>query len=175
MTRYVALLRAINVGGHNVIKMADLRTLIESLGCKNVSTYIQSGNVLFDSTAKPDTIRKKIEKALREFFSKEVRIVLLPKSEIDVIALTDPFDGLDITDTKLYVTFLCESPEDKIELPLVSKNNDAEIIAVDDKVLFSISRNVNGAYGNPHSLIETKWKTLGTTRNWDVVRKIAAL
>ncbi len=58
MTIYIALLRGINVGGHNIIKMADLKSLLESMGLNSVKTYIQSGNVLFESDEQEDLLRE---------------------------------------------------------------------------------------------------------------------
>jgi uncharacterized protein (DUF1697 family) len=82
-TQYLALLRGINVGGKNIIKMADLKTCLESLGLSDVATFIQSGNVVFRSPEK-DKVKliAKIEKALSERFSYVSRIVLVSAREL---------------------------------------------------------------------------------------------
>lgn len=91
MNQYVALLRGINVGGKNIIKMTNLKACFESLGLKYVSTYIQSGNVLF-STAKSDPARltKQIETALSATFSYESRVVLRSYKQMKEIVAKAP-------------------------------------------------------------------------------------
>jgi uncharacterized protein (DUF1697 family) len=83
MTRYVALLRGINVGGNRKVPMAELRTAIEELGATDVQTYIQSGNVLFDGGRRSEASWvKRIEAAVSERFSHEARIVLRSHAEL---------------------------------------------------------------------------------------------
>jgi uncharacterized protein (DUF1697 family) len=76
--RYVALLRGINVGGRTLVKMAELKTCIEGLGFDAVSTYIASGNVLFESDdGDPDRLAETIEAAIEERFELPVKVVVL--------------------------------------------------------------------------------------------------
>ena len=77
MTRYVALLRGINVGGKNLIKMTDLKACFEALGFENVSTYIQSGNVLFSANKSNQAkLTSRIEEALSKTFNYKSRVVV---------------------------------------------------------------------------------------------------
>ena len=69
MTAYIALLRGINIGGKSIIKMADLKYVLETIGLKNVQTYIQSGNVLFQSDESEWPLRLKIQDALNKAFN----------------------------------------------------------------------------------------------------------
>ncbi len=89
--QYLALLRGINVGGNNVIRMADLKACFERLGFTEVVTYIQSGNVLFDSTEK-DSVRleEKIEKALFQSFKFKPRVVLVTSRQLQEIVEQAP-------------------------------------------------------------------------------------
>src|SRR5713226_331081 len=90
--RYVALLRGINVGGKKLIKMDDLRRVVESLGLRNVSTFIQSGNVLFEaSAANRSALTTKIEKKLLKTFGHEVTVVLQTIDELKDILKRSPF------------------------------------------------------------------------------------
>ncbi len=82
MSRYVALLRGINVGGKNIIKMADLRTCLEDAGLHEVSTFIQSGNVLFESKAKRAAVAARIEAALSSTFGYSGSIVLRSRRQM---------------------------------------------------------------------------------------------
>jgi uncharacterized protein (DUF1697 family) len=91
--RYVALLRGINVGGKNKVPMAELKTCLESLGFTNVSTYIASGNVIFESNESVDNIKAKIEKALPEYFalhSELIKVLLLSHSQLQSVINNKP-------------------------------------------------------------------------------------
>jgi len=92
LRRYVALVRGINVGGHSVIKMADLRERLASLGVDDVTTYIQSGNVLFSS---PETNSEKvtaaIESALRAALGQPVTAFVKTRAELELAAAANPF------------------------------------------------------------------------------------
>jgi len=89
--RYVALLRGINVGGHNIIRMADLRVCFESLGCVDVGTLIQSGNVLFRSEqTEAAALKEKIEKVLSARFAYASRVVLLTRAQLANVVARAP-------------------------------------------------------------------------------------
>ena len=88
--KYVAFLRAINVGGR-VVKMEVLRAHFESLGFSNVETFIASGNVIFDSTAKPASTQKKIESHLRTSLGFEVATFIRTLAEVDAVSRHQPF------------------------------------------------------------------------------------
>ena len=91
--RYITLLRGINVGGHNIIRMTDLKSCFESMGFTGVSTFIQSGNVIFFS-GEPDKVKLsgKIEKELSERYSYSSRIVLITYQELEAIVAGAPSD-----------------------------------------------------------------------------------
>jgi uncharacterized protein (DUF1697 family) len=88
--RYLVLLRAINVGGNAVIKMADLKASFESMGFKNVSTYIQSGNVCFDSAENAKSLVQDIEKTLSKRFSYASQVVILSFAELENVIKKAP-------------------------------------------------------------------------------------
>jgi uncharacterized protein (DUF1697 family) len=89
--RYVALLRGINVGGKTLIKMADLKACVEDLGLENVSTYIASGNLLFDSRARDGAkLEKKIERAVEQRFRLPVKVVVLDRAAFARIVKSIP-------------------------------------------------------------------------------------
>lgn len=110
MTRYVALLRGINVGGKNLIKMTDLKACFEALGFEDVSTYIQSGNVLF-STGRSDQAKltKLIEEALSKAFNYKSRVVVRSQKEMKEIVTRAPKGfGSDPDTYRYHVIFLKE-------------------------------------------------------------------
>ncbi len=103
---YIALLRGINVSGQKIIKIDELRKLFESLGFKNVKTYIQSGNVIFNSQIESiDKIVKLIEKKIKEVFSFDVTVIIRNRDELGKIIQTNPFSKTKPIE-KLYVIFL---------------------------------------------------------------------
>ncbi|MDQ1512146.1 MAG: hypothetical protein QOG50_3990, partial [Actinomycetota bacterium] len=103
MAAYVAMLRGINVGGKNKIKMADLEALFVGLGHADVITYIQSGNVVFKSPTKnASTLASVIEKRIARDFGLDVAIVLRTKADLGKVIAVNPFAGVDLA--KVHVT-----------------------------------------------------------------------
>lgn len=102
--RYVALLRALNVGGRNIVKMDALKALFEAAGLANVKTFIASGNVLFDSSRKPAVLEAQIEKHLQAALGYEVVTFVRSVAEIEQAARHAPFG--DEAGAKRYVGFL---------------------------------------------------------------------
>lgn len=92
MSRYLALLRGINVGGKNLISMAALKAFFEGLGFEDVITYIQSGNVIFSSSGRPLTLVTRIESGLAKEFDYAASIVLRSKQQMRKVVLEAPDD-----------------------------------------------------------------------------------
>lgn len=91
MNKYVALLRAINVGGNNIINMTDLKLEFEKIGFENVKTYIQSGNVIFESkTIDKEKLEQTIEKALCNKFKYNTRVLVRTKEDMENTVLNFP-------------------------------------------------------------------------------------
>src|SRR5579864_6852077 len=108
MSRHVAFVRAINVGGHAVVRMKDLQKMFASAGCCDVRTYIASGNIVFD--APPGSVAANIRKvgaSLGKSLGHEPEIVVRTAREIEAIVKAVPFKSVaDEPDIKLYVAFL---------------------------------------------------------------------
>jgi uncharacterized protein (DUF1697 family) len=174
MTKYIALLRGINVGGKNIIKMDLLRELFESLKFQNVKTYIQSGNVIFE-TKETDKISlaKRIEKELHKHLDDNVMVFLRTLSEFEKIVKSNPFKKIKFpSSTKLYVSFVENKLNNLQKLPIVSIKKDVEIFEIIDCEVFSITREINGRFGFPNIFVEKEFKVSATTRNWDTVCKL---
>ncbi|MGZ8842034.1 MAG: DUF1697 domain-containing protein [Pyrinomonadaceae bacterium] len=175
MTRYVALLRGINVGGRRLIKMQDLVRICTGAGLKNVRTYIASGNVIFDSpSANKAALLKKIEKALRAALGYEVTVVLRTVSELDHLVNRNPFKKYEASkDVMLCVVFLADEPKTKPKLPLVSLTDSLEVFEVADRAAFVVlRRKKNGWFGFPNNFVEKQFSVAGTTRQRSSVIKI---
>ncbi len=174
--KYVAFLRGINVGGKNKIKMETLRDVFSSLDFSNVKTYINSGNVIFE-TAKSDdrTLAAKIETAIEKEFDLKIKVIVRTLAEIEEIVKNNPFDGQFENDKDLHVFFLDEKmPAEKCEL-LLSNNSENEKFAVQDREIFCLLRVgvLESLMGKDY--IGKKLKVTATARNWRTVNKILEL
>ena len=106
MTNYVALFRGINVGGKHILPMQELRDILAAFGCENVQTYIQSGNAIFASSARADTLADDIKNAIDDRFGFAPQVLLLTVERFQAIAAANPFPEGEKTPTFLYVWFL---------------------------------------------------------------------
>src|SRR5215203_4954036 len=125
--KYVALLRGINVGGNTIVKMETLREFFASIGFENVRTYINSGNVAFDTKPTSDTkLTKAISDAIEIEFGKKIAVMVRSADEIDYIIENNPFDGQFENDKDLHVFFLTDelSDEQKALLAIVVSENE---------------------------------------------------
>ncbi len=176
MGKTVAFLRGINVAGHRMTAMSDVVRVFESLGFANVRTYIQSGNVLFDTRARSlGRLRLKTERALGDELGAEVTVLLRTLSEVARIVERDPFKKNRVPGAKPFVTFLSEAPARTPSLPLRSPNGDVEVFEIVGTEAFSLSIEKKGRFGFPNNFIEKEFGIPSTTRNWNTVRKVAAL
>ncbi len=175
MNKYVAFLRAVNVGGHNKIKMDDLKKLFISLGYKNVETVIQSGNVIFETPEKNvKAITAKVEKKLNELMKKEIKTFVRTHSELSKIVKSNPFSKIKADDKiKTYVFFLYNEPERKFKLPLESSNKEINVFLKINLNLFMLVKKIPGKASSPNDFIEKTFGVSATARNWNVVCNIA--
>lgn len=177
MTTYIAFMRAINVAGHAIVKMTDLRGTFAAAGCKNVGTYIQSGNVVFEcADDQAAAMFEKVRVKVRALLGTEPEILFRKLSDLEAIVETAPFDGLQTeSPVKVYVAFLSEKPRVKPKLPLVSEKEAVEAIAIKNREAFIVTyRKPNGFFGFPNNFIEKALGVSATSRNWSTVTKIVA-
>lgn len=175
MTKYVAFLRGINVGGKNIIKMDELNDAFQKMGFRNVKTLIASGNILFDSTkASIDVLEKKITAALSSRFNYNAVLMLRTMKEIENISKLNPFEKITQTPKiKLYVVFLSAEPGLLPNLPLINEKEKLELFFIYKKNAFLLSKEVkNGRYGFPNNFIEKELNVSATSRNWSTVLKL---
>lgn len=177
MNTWVAFLRAINVAGHATVKMSDLRRAFEAAGCKSVRTYIQSGNVLFESPARTAAaLARRIEARLLGLLGGRAIVVYRTAHELQKTAKAAPFKNVRAgADVKLYVAFLLHAPRRKPRLPLVSPKEGLEVVAMKGLEAFIVSRKVKRRFGHPNLLIEKELGVPATTRNWTTVSKMVEL
>lgn len=177
MAKYVAFHRAINVSGTKLIKMAHLKELFAEMGFKNVATYIQSGNVYFE-TAKSsnEALSKKIEKHLKAALGFEVETMVRSIDELVAIDKNDPYHSIaDDGNAVVYLGFLSEVPaKDKQEL-LLTFNNDVDECTIKGTEIYILRYRDRGKAKFENKLIETKLKVVCTTRNRKTLHKLLEL
>jgi len=176
MPRYVALLRAINVGGHNV-RMAHLRELFGSLGCTNVETFIASGNVIFDSeTEDTETLERKIEDHLRGSLGYEVAAFVRTASELEKISQYRPFDpsDSDAESAFLYIAFLHAMPSAEAEQKLTTYRTEVDHFRVNGREIYWLCRKKVGESSFSGALLEKTMAMPATMRNATTVKRLAA-
>ena len=178
MTKKIAILRGINVGGKRKILMADLRELFADLGFKNVATYIQSGNVIFNAVDKMTDIKMadKISKAIFDKYGFEVPVIVRSGTEIKEAVKNNPFYEKDETDIKhLCLTFLREKPTEENRLKTETYNYEPDKFIIQEKNVFIY---IEGKYHQTklsNNFFEKKLKVAATTRNWKTVLKLLEL
>jgi len=178
MNLYVAFIRAINVAGHARIKMATVRDAFTAAGCRKVRSYIQSGNVIFESSATESAnLVEKVRTKLSSMYEDEWDIMLRPAPWIEELVGAAPFKNVENPSAvKLYVVFLSQQPGIRPRLPLVSRKDGLEVIALCGNEAFVVSRRKdNGFFGIPNNFVEKELGVTATSRNWSTIQRIARL
>ena len=178
MTRYIAFLRAINVGGHARIPMHDLRDAFGAAGCLSVRTYIQSGNVIFESSSRnPEALLRKVRGKLRGVLGSEPEIMLRSFEEMQNLVRGAPFKSSEAEKgIKLYVVFLLRMPRSRPLFPLASSKEALKAIDMSRREVFVVSRRkANGFFGFPNEFVEKVLGVPAASRNWSTVLKMVQL
>ena len=172
MTRYVAFLRGINVGGRIVVK-EKLKEAFTSLGFQNVITYKQSGNVIFETdTASAEEVKAKIEAKLRRIVGYEVAVFVRTFPQLKSVIDLDPFKGQDTQGTSFLVTFLPAAPDNfQLQLPQTIPKSTAQVLSGKGTEVFSVTHG-GGEGALPNPFLESKLKVKATTRNMNIIREI---
>jgi len=174
METYIALLRGINVGGHRKILMKDLKDLLNSIGLKNCITYIQSGNIVFNTIeSNTDDIASMISTEIEKHFSFDVPTIVVTLNELVEISQENIFARKETK--QLYYTFLSTPP--------TKEDADKFSELKFDNTQFELKK--KGIYLNfdtkvsdsklSNNLIEKKLKVSATTRNWKTIQKLLTI
>lgn len=177
MTTYISILRGINVSGHKIIKMDLLKKMCISLGFSNVQTYIQSGNILFQSAP---TATKKLSSTIKAGIQKEfgfdVPVITLTFSELEQLISLNPFLNDNALDSAFFHATLLDAAPSKEHMAVLaqanSKNDKFELVK---QTLYLYCPD---GYGNTklnNTFIEQKLKLSATTRNWKTLNQLYTL
>jgi uncharacterized protein (DUF1697 family) len=172
--RYIAFLRAINVGGNNIVKMDRLRKLFEGEGFTNVETFIASGNVIFDGAGRADTVERGVEKMLKAALGLEVTTFVRTGAELSALASHDAFPPAAVAAAKRFnVAFLGKPLDAKGKKSLLALKSRVEDFHVHGREIYWLSQVMQSDSEISNAVFE---KTLGqrsTVRGISTVRKIA--
>ncbi len=173
----VSLLRAVNVGGHAVIKMADLQVLYESLKFRDVRTYVQSGNVVFRTDSGDlKALSKKIQMAIEKRFKVTPAVLLRTADELRRIVAANPFvKRTDVLPAKLLVYFLHEELSRIAATELTKLPPKGEELIPAKRELYIYFPDGMGKSMLPWRAVEKLCITPGTGRNWNTVTKLLGI
>ncbi|MBD0851602.1 DUF1697 domain-containing protein [Maribacter arenosus] len=174
---YIAFLRGINVSGHKIIKMADLRSLLEDVGFQDVLTYIQSGNIVFKSAVQlPTKLENIISNTILDQYGFEIPVIVKQRSEIEGIMANNPFtDPKDIDENKVYFVLLKTEPKaEKIKALSALKFENEELVITPKCVYLKCALGAGKAKCD-NNLIERKLQVEATTRNPKTLLKLLDL
>jgi uncharacterized protein (DUF1697 family) len=176
MTRHIALLRGINVGGHNKVPMADLRRVLEQAGFADVKTYVQSGNVaLTAAEPSPAKVGHQVEKAIEQAFGFDVAVVVRSRDEIAALVADDPLGDVATNPTYRIVVFLADRL-DRGRLADIDADAFApEAFALRDYEIVMWAPNGQRDSKLVKTLTEKRTGVVGTARNWRTVEKLLDL
>ncbi|HDR7794734.1 TPA: DUF1697 domain-containing protein [Bacillus luti] len=174
MTVYIALLRGINVGGHKVIKMADLKRVFESLRLQHVKTYIQSGNIVFESEEEISFLKEQIESAIKNFFNFDVPVMLRTKEEFINMIKNSPYKADTLLEGEsIHVAFLAHPLSEDENRQLITYKNEHEDCYIDNTVVYLF---FNTSIQNSKLMNQLqKLRTPATVRNWRTVNKLKSI
>lgn len=171
MTVWVALFRAVNIGGHNKLPMAGLARLLEDLGCRDVRTYVQSGNAVFRSDGDAATLAGRIGAAVEQQHGFRPGVLLWGAGELERAVSGNPFPEGDADPRSLHLFFLSERPLDPDLDALDRAKAASERFMLDGRTLYFHAPDGVGRSKFP-ARVEAALGVEATGRNWRTVRRL---
>lgn len=175
MNTYIALFRGINVGGHNSLPMKELVTILNKIGLKQVKTYLQSGNAIFQSTQKnTEDLIVAIQIAIQENYGFDVNVILLNKQQIQNAIDTNPYPEAEENPKSVHIYFLSEKSQ-RPNLQLLDQvKKDTEQYCLKEHLFYLYAPEGIGRSKLAVN-VEKALAVNATARNWRSVNKILAL
>lgn len=173
---YLAMLRGINVGGHNIIPMKDLACIFNDARCDKVQTYIQSGNVIFRaSPGLSAKIPAAVPKLIHQRFGLQVPVILRTIEEMSAVVANNPFLLAGAPEKDLHVCFLADKPaQERIDLLDPHRSPPGEFQVRGQEIYLRLPAGVAGTKLT-NDYFDSKLATKGTQRNWRTVTKLLDL
>jgi uncharacterized protein (DUF1697 family) len=175
MTRHIALLRGINVGGHRRVSMPELRELLTGLGYGDVRTLLQSGNVVLTSKRPPDGLARELEQQIAEGLGVDPRVVVRTRDELADVIERDPFGGVATEPRHHQVWFLSGEPDPGRVAEVAEAARDGEQLVASGREIYTWHP---GGFGRSKLAAALAARDLGavaTARNWNTVTRLLEL
>lgn len=173
--RYAALLRGVNLGGHNRVPMAGLRSAVEALGYNDVATYLQSGNVVFGTASKPEaTLARTLERTIERTFRLDVTVLVRSAAQLARIQQDNPYLARRRDPTTLHVTFLADRPSAAARRALPDGEGPDEL-TVQGREAYLWCPKGYGRTKLTNAWFERRLDVRATTRNWRTVVTLGEL
>ncbi len=178
LTTYISILRGINVSGQKKIQMKDLKKMYEALNFKEVTTYIQSGNVIFktDEKASIHELSLKISNRISDQYNFSVPVIIRNAKDMENTLKNNPFisePGIDIA--RLHVTFLAEIPKLTLIENLKNTDQTTDRFRIIDREIYLYCPNGYGITKLSNTYFEKKLQVTATTRNWKTIQKLVEI
>jgi len=176
MTTHLALLRGINVSGHNMMKMEALKTMLENIGFQNVRTYLQSGNVFVDSEEDASKVGFMIKQEIFKVFGHEVPVIVITKEDLELCFTNNPYlKEKDVDTKKLYVAFVSMFlKKENINDLKISQFKPDEAHIDGNRVFIKYAVGA-GKTRFDQKYIEKKLNLTATIRNWNTVTNLLSM
>ncbi len=174
MTVLISMLRGINVSGQKKVPMQELKELYEDLKFKNITTYVNSGNVIFSNgSSNLKTVSKSVERKISEKFGFDVPVIIRTQEEIKSVVNKNPFIKEKSIDTeKLHVTFLSEMPAKNCLDKIKEYNYEPDRFIIIDREVYLYCPIGYGRTKLNNNFFENKLKVTATTRNWKTTNEL---
>ncbi|MFZ4740929.1 MAG: DUF1697 domain-containing protein [Bacteroidales bacterium] len=175
MKTYISMLRGINVSGKNLIKMDTLQEMFKNLGYKNIKTFIQSGNVIFQSEEEDiSALTSKISLTIQEVFSLNIPVLVKEKSELADIYTENPFlkDTADKNDENQYICLLSNVVDSQLIEKIDVSKYLPDAFCLKEDVIYIYCQNGYGQTKLNNNFFENKLKVSATTRNLKTIKTL---
>jgi len=173
--KQIVLLRGVNVGGRNKLAMPALREALQAAGMENVVTYVQSGNVVLDSTAKPDALARACERVIADGFGLDVGVVVRTRAELAKIVERNPLGGVAGQEKLYQVTFCAQKPAKDALAKVAARAVEGERLIAHGREIYAWFPHGVGRSKLAAQLSRQDFGVLATARNWTTVNKLLAL
>ena len=173
--KQIVLLRGVNVGGRNRVPMPALREALEASGLEQVATYLQSGNVVLASGAKPDALAREVEAVITDTFNFDVAVVVRTRAELAKVVRHDPLGDLADREKLYQVSFCAEQPAKEAVDKLAERAVESERVLLHGREIYAWFPHGVGRSKLAAQLSKQKLGTVVTARNWTTVKKLLEL
>lgn len=172
MQQYICLLRGINVGGRRKVLMSDLKLLFQELGAREISHYIQSGNIIFKHKENnPEQLNQKISQQIKVQYQFEVPVVILKSKDVKNIIHENPFIKTSSVE-QLHLVFLKDLPAKELVITLTQQDHAPDQFRIMEQAIFLRCEKKYSASKLNNQFFEKQLKITATTRNWKTVLRL---